>query len=65
MTFDIEKILAGKRTFRRTLAARDIGEKLRMLDALRERAVALRAAKPASPNSPTLEEKPKPYIFRR
>ncbi len=44
MSFDLEKILASKRALRRELAARPIVEKLRMLDALRERTLILRAA---------------------
>lgn len=47
MSFDLERMLEGKRTLRRQLAARPIVEKLRMLDALRERALTLRAASPA------------------
>lgn len=38
-------ILESKRAFRRELAARPIGEKLRMLDALRERELAMSAPK--------------------
>lgn len=56
MTFDLPKILASKRSFRHTLAARDITEKLRMLDALRERALALRAARSFAPDSTVLRE---------
>jgi hypothetical protein len=47
MTFDLARILQSKREFRRHLAARPIEEKLAMLDALRERALALRASRPA------------------
>ena len=46
MSFDLEKILASKRALRRELAAKPIAEKLRMLDALRERALILRASSP-------------------
>ena len=42
MTFDLAKILQSKREFRKRLAARPIAEKLAMLDALRERALAVR-----------------------
>ena len=42
MSFDPEKILASKRAFRRRLATRPIEEKLSMLDAQRERTLALR-----------------------
>ena len=48
MSFDLEKILAGKRALRRDLAARPIAEKLRMLDALRERTLTLRSASASS-----------------
>jgi hypothetical protein len=44
MTFDLAKILEGKRKFRRQLGARPIAEKLALLDALRERELALRRA---------------------
>lgn len=44
MSFDLEKILASKRALRRDLATRPIAEKLRMLDALRARALTLRPA---------------------
>ena len=56
MSFDLEKILASKRALRRDLAARPIAEKLRMLDALRERALALRAAAPGPPETDALRE---------
>ena len=42
MTFDLAKILQNKREFRKRLAARPIAEKLAMLDALRERTLAIR-----------------------
>ena len=62
MSFDLEKILESKRALRRDLAARPIAEKLRMLDALRERAVTLRAASAHGPeNTDTLRETPAPY----
>ena len=41
MSFDLQKILESKRALRRNLAARPVAEKLRMLDALRERALAI------------------------
>lgn len=58
MTFDLPQILASKRAFRHTLAARDITEKLRMLDALRERALTLRAARSAPSDSTVVREDP-------
>ena len=44
MTFDLQRILDSKRAHRQMLAAKPIAEKLRMLDALRERALTLRQA---------------------
>lgn len=44
MNFDLTSVLAGKTAMRRDLAARPVAEKLRMLDALRERTIALRGA---------------------
>ncbi len=41
MTFDLAKILESKRGFRQRLAARPIAEKLALLDALRERQLAI------------------------
>lgn len=42
MSFDLQKILSSKSALRRDLAARPIGEKLRMLDTLRERELSIR-----------------------
>ena len=42
MKLDLTPILESKRTFRRRAAARPLAEKLRMLDALRERTLAIR-----------------------
>jgi len=60
MSFDLQEILKSKRALRRELAARPLAEKLRMLDALRERALAIRPAKPAS-GADGLREEPPPY----
>jgi len=60
MSFDLQEILKGKRALRRELAARPLAEKLRMLDALRERALAIRPANPA-PGANVLREEPPPY----
>ena len=57
MTFDLARILKSKREFRQRLAARPIEEKLAMLDALRERALALRPTRSA-PEAGTLHEEP-------
>ena len=40
----LEKILESKRALRRELAAKPVAEKLRMLDRMREREVALRSS---------------------
>ena len=45
MTFDLDRMLESKRAFRRELAARPVAEKLRLLDALRERELAIRGHK--------------------
>ena len=50
MTFDLQHILESKRAHRQHLASRPIGEKLRLLDALRERELAIRG------RSETLEQ---------
>ena len=60
MSFDLQKILESKRAFHRDLAARPIAEKLRMLDALRERELAIRGRAGQSAAT-TLHEEPAPY----
>ena len=60
MNFDLQKILESKRALRRDLAARPVAEKLRMLDALRERELAIRG-RTIHPNSGALREEPAPY----
>jgi hypothetical protein len=57
MTFDLAKILQSKRALRQRLARRPIEEKLAMLDALRERALAIRPAHTES-GKDVLREKP-------
>lgn len=57
MTADLQAILESKRLYRQRLAARPVAEKLRMLDALRERALLLRPA-----SSSVLREEPAPYL---
>ncbi len=44
MTLDLTRMLESKEALRRKLAGRPVAEKLAMLDALRERALALREA---------------------
>ena len=65
MSFDLEKILESKRALRRDLAARPIAEKLRMLGALREHALTLRAASASGPvDTDALWETPAPYRIK-
>lgn len=56
MTADLQTILESKRRYRQNLASRPIAEKLRMLDALRERALLLRPE-----SSSIVREEPTPY----
>jgi hypothetical protein len=61
MSFDPQKMLESKRALRRELAGRPVAEKLRMLDALRQRALTLRAASVLGPvDTDSLREKPHP-----
>ena len=60
MSFDLAKILQSKREFRQRLAARPIEEKLAMLDALRERALAIRPM-PRESQAHALHEAPPAY----
>jgi len=60
MTFDLQAIFESKRALRRNLAARPIAEKLRMLDALRERELAIRGRHSPAESS-SLREVPVPY----
>lgn len=59
MTFDLARILESKRTHRRALAVRPIGEKLRLLDDLRQRALDIRRSQSAS--GQVLNEEPTVY----
>ena len=56
MSFDLQKILESKRALRRNLASRPVAEKLRMLDALRERELAIKGQ-----TAGVLRENPAPY----
>jgi hypothetical protein len=60
MSFDLQKILESKRALRRSLAARPMAEKLRMLDALRERELAIRG-NAIQPAPSVLREEPAQY----
>ena len=55
MSFDLQRILESKRALRRDLATRPVAEKLRMLDALRERELAIRGHDRSS-EAPTTRE---------
>jgi hypothetical protein len=65
MSFDLEQMLKSKEAFRERLARLPIGEKLRLLDALRERALAIRESNDRasivvgeeSPQYPTRKDK--------
>ena len=62
MSFDLQRILASKRALRQRLAARPVAEKLRLLDAMRERALAIRGASPAmAGESAIVREEPPTY----
>ena len=59
MNFDFNRIWESKRALRERLAAKPVAEKLRLLDAMRERALALRTAN--SPQTNTIQEPPRDY----
>jgi hypothetical protein len=44
MTFDLQRVIESKRVYRHSLAQRPVAEKLAMLDELRDRTRAIRAA---------------------
>jgi hypothetical protein len=58
MSFDLKKILESKRALRRDLAARPLAEKLRLLDALRQRELVIRGR---AAHSSLLREESAPY----
>src|SRR5438874_2251410 len=55
MEFDWNKVAASKKAYRRKLAAKPVAEKLRMVDAMRERDIAIRdsvsSSKASLPNA--------------
>jgi len=63
MSADIEHVVKSKQAFRTKLAASPIAEKLRMLDALRERALAIRASSARATN--VVRENPPKYDSQR
>jgi len=59
---DLRRIIEGKRAQRQRITARPVAEKLRMLDAMRERALAIRSAAPVVPESSApVREEPASY----
>ena len=65
MSFDLQRILESKRALRQQLAARPVAEKLRMLDDMRERTLALRgASRLPITDTNLLREQPQPYRTR-
>jgi hypothetical protein len=65
MTFDLEKILQSKREYRDHLRSLPIAQKLAMLDALRERTLAIHSARSSSTGGHhPLKETPLPYRTR-
>lgn len=64
MTFDLQRLFDSKRSHRQALAGKPIAEKLRMLDSLRERELAIRgptrksAAHVAEPRATYRTDKP-------
>jgi hypothetical protein len=64
MSFDLQKVIESKRALRRKLAALPVAEKLRMLDALRERELAIRGRAVDSDSSAPREDSA-PYLSRR
>ncbi len=59
MSFDLQRISESKRPQRQQLTARPIGEKLRILDALRGRELVLRGRSPLEGS--VLHDEPVPY----
>jgi hypothetical protein len=64
MSFDLQKVLESKAAHRRKLADLPIGEKLTLLDAMCERAIAIRNATPVT-HSSVLREEPTPYLTKK
>ena len=61
MNFDLRRAIESKRTFHQELAARPVAEKLRLLDELRERALAIRRASTTARTHDLLMEPPVEY----
>ena len=61
MNVDWQKVSESKRALRRNLAALPVAEKLRLLDALRERELAIRSSRALAPSpADVLRETPPP-----
>ena len=60
MNFDFQRITDSKAVHRRKLAALPIAEKVRLLDAMRERALAIHRAT-RQPDSDSVREEPPDY----
>jgi hypothetical protein len=58
MSMDLQTIVESKRALRRNLAARPVAEKLRILDALRRRELAIRGSRNPA-DSRLLREEPR------
>ena len=59
MKTNLRRIVEGKRALRKQLAERPIAEKLKMLDALRQRTLAIRRGSDSSPKKKAIvQEKP-------
>jgi hypothetical protein len=62
MSFDLKRVLEGKRAYRRKLRALPVVEKLRLLDELRARTVTLsQASVPPAHEPGMVKEGPTPY----
>jgi len=60
MTFDLQRVIESKRAYRRSLAQLPVAEKLAMLDELRDRTRAIRAAA-AGREAAVVRESPPEY----
>ena len=61
MSFDFQRVLASKRAYRQKLAPRPVAEKLRLLDELRARALAIRRSSSITRGNGLVAEPPAPY----
>ena len=64
MSFDMQRILASKRSLRQKLAVLPVAEKLRLLDELRERELTLRRSAPPAA-SDVVRAQPARYPAKR